>query len=82
MIRPSPKMFEDLAGMAGGVVNIASSFRLQIRNEIKARIEDTLTKMNAVPREEYEALQSSVQELRLQQEELLKKIEKLEKAKK
>ncbi len=80
MIRPSPKMFEDLAGMAGGAVSLISSIRLQIKNEVKARMDDALSQLDAVPREEYETLQTSVKELRTQQEILHKKIETLEKS--
>lgn len=61
--RPDPKAFDDIASLAGGAVNILASLRQQLRNEIKSRIDETIDRLDLVPREDYDALQARVDAL-------------------
>lgn len=53
-------MFDDLAGMAGGAVSLLSSLRTQLRHEIRARIDEIISRMDLVPRQDFEALEAMV----------------------
>lgn len=68
------KIFDDLARMAGGAVNLFSGLQLQIREEIRARVDEMLARMDVVPREDFERLEAMVTKLRLRQEELEKQL--------
>ena len=72
MIRPGAKALDDLAGMAGGAVSVVSSIRTQIRNEIRARMDEMATNMDLVPREDYERLEERVEKLTQRLEQLEK----------
>ncbi|MBU0859655.1 MAG: accessory factor UbiK family protein [Alphaproteobacteria bacterium] len=73
-MKPDPKIFDDLARMAGGAVNIFSGLQQQIREEIRSRVDEMLTRMDVVPREDFERLEAMVAKLRLRQEELEKQL--------
>ena len=73
------KILDDLAQMAGGAVSIASNLRTQIHQDIKARVEEMADRLDLVPREDFERLETMLKEYRLTQADLLKRIEKLEK---
>lgn len=69
-MKPDPSIFDDLARMAGGAVNIVSGLQQQVREEIRSRVDEMLTRMDLVPREDFERLEAMVAQLRLRQEEL------------
>ena len=69
-MKPDPRIFDDLARMAGGAVNIVSGLQQQVREEIRSRVDEMLTRMDLVPREDFERLEAMVAQLRLRQEEL------------
>lgn len=52
-----------MAKMAGGAVNVLSSVRQQIQDEIKARIDDMAARMDLVPREDMYRLEAMVKKL-------------------
>ena len=63
MIKPDPKIFDDLSRVAGGAMNVFSGFREQILNDIKARVEEVAARMDLVPREDFERLEAQVKAL-------------------
>ena len=73
-MKPDPKIIDDLARMAGGAVNIFSGLQQQAREEIRSRVDEMLTRMDLVPREDFERLEAMVVQLRLRQEELEKQL--------
>lgn len=73
-MKPDPKIIDDLARMAGGAVNIFSGLQQQVREEIRSRVDEMLTRMDLVPREDFERLEAMVIQLRLRQEELEKQL--------
>ena len=73
-MKPDPKIIDDLARMAGGAVNILSGMQQQVREEIRSRVDEMLSRMDVVPREDFERLEAMVAKLRLKQEELEKRL--------
>jgi BMFP domain-containing protein YqiC len=63
LIKPDPKIFDDLSRMAGGAMNVFSAFREQILGDIKARVEEIADRMDLVPREDLERLEARVDAL-------------------
>lgn len=61
--RPDPKMLDDLARVAGGAVNIFSGFQDQIRNDVRARMEEMATRLDLVPRDELEIAKGMIEKL-------------------
>lgn len=68
----------DLARMLGGVANVASAVRNQARSDIQARVEGIISRMDLVKRNEFEELETMLQQARTQQEELETRVAKLE----
>ncbi len=66
-----PKFFDDIARVAGGAMNVMSGLREQIRNDIKARVEEMAARLDLVPREDFDRLEALVKALS-------KKVETLE----
>ena len=62
-MKPDPRIFDDLSRVAGGAMNVFSAFREQILNDIKARVEEVASRMDLVPREDFERLEAQVKEL-------------------
>ncbi|MCC7305819.1 MAG: accessory factor UbiK family protein [Alphaproteobacteria bacterium] len=73
------KVLDDIARMAGGAVSIMSGLTKQAREEIRVRVEEFATRLDLVPRDEFERLEAVLQETRRMQERLVKRIESLEK---
>lgn len=61
--RPNTKAFDDIASIAGGAINIVASLRHQIRNEIKSRIDETIDRLDLVPREDLDVLQARLDDM-------------------
>lgn len=59
-------IFDDLARVAGGAMNVFSSLREQVTGDIKARVEDMAASMDLVPREDFDRLQDRVDALQKQ----------------
>ncbi len=81
-MKPDSRIFDDIARVAGGAVNIVSGMQQQIRDEIKVRVEEMAAKMDLVPREDFEHVEAMVKKLRAEQENLIKRIDALEGGKK
>ena len=73
------RIIDDIAHMTGGTVNVISGLNRNIKQDLKARIEEMATHLNLVPREDFERLEAMLVESRQTQEELLKRVETLEK---
>lgn len=63
VIKPDPRIFDDLTRVAGGAMNVFSALREQITSDIKARVEEMAARMDLVPREDFERLEAQVKEL-------------------
>ena len=51
-----PRFFEDLAGVAGGAISALAGLREEIEAIIKARIDETIRRLELVRREELDAV--------------------------
>ncbi len=63
MKKPDTQIFDDLARMAGGAMNVFSGLREQILADVKARVEEAAAHMDLVPRDDFDRLQMQVDAL-------------------
>lgn len=73
------KILEDLSQLAGGALSMASGLGRQIKEEIRARVDEIILKMDFVPRSEFERLEAMVQKLRDEQEKMAAALNKKKK---
>ena len=76
------KVFDDIAKVAGGAVNVMSGLSAEIKNEVRARVDELAHRLDLVPREDFEKLEAMLTEARKEQLELTKRVEALEGKKK
>ncbi len=77
-MKPKEKVLDDIARMAGGAVTIMSGLTKQARDEIRARADELATRLDLVPREDFDRLEAMLAEARKEQISLRKRIEALE----
>lgn len=65
-MKPDPRILDDLSRVAGGALNVFSGLREQILNDVRARFEDMASRMDLVPRDDFERLEAQVKELQKQ----------------
>jgi BMFP domain-containing protein YqiC len=81
-MKPREKVFDDIARVAGSAVSIMSGMTRQVKDEIRARVDELATRMDLVPREDFERLEAMLAETRRKVDALEKQIEKQPGAKK
>ena len=52
-----PKLFDDLAGVAGGAISALAGLRDEAEAIVRARIDETLRRLDLVRRDEFDAVQ-------------------------
>ena len=72
------RLFDDLARVAGGAVSLISTVHKQIKSDVSAHLGDVAGKMDLAERDELDRLMSMVTKLRLEQEEMKKRLDALE----
>jgi BMFP domain-containing protein YqiC len=72
------RLLDDLARMANGALNTLSGLREEIESRVRERVERMLADMDMVPREEFEAVKAMAQKARAAQEDLLARVDELE----
>ncbi len=75
------KVLDDIARVAGGAASMVSGIAQQVREEVRSRVDELAVKMDWVPREDFERLESRVAALEsaLKTQNFPKKREKLAK---
>ena len=73
-----PKIFDDIAKVAGGAVNILSGLQQQISQDIKARVDEMATKMDLVPRQDLDDAKAVIDSLNKRIDELEKRMDACE----
>jgi len=73
------KIIDDVARVAGGAVGVLSDAGREAKAIIRSKVDTLAQDMDLVPKEDYEVLESMVEALRSEQDELKERIEKLEK---
>ncbi len=64
-----PRIFEDMAGMAGGALSVLTGMRAEVEALVRARVEDVLRRLDVVRREEMDAALEMAARARAGQEE-------------
>lgn len=72
------KILDDVARVAGGAVSAFSSLRRQVKDEVRARIDELAQRLDLVPREDFDRVELMAFKAREEQANLLKRIEALE----
>lgn len=75
-------ILDDIAKVAGGAVGTLNSVREQIKNDIKARVEEVAMRLDLVPREDLERVEALLEKAISDQKELAERLDNLEKKKK
>lgn len=70
------KILDDLSQLAGGALSLASGLGRSIKQEIRARVDEMILRMDFVPRSEFERLEAQVKKLRDEQEKLMAELGK------
>jgi BMFP domain-containing protein YqiC len=73
-----PKFFDDLAGVAGGAMSALAGLREEMQSAIRARVEETVRRLDLVRREDFEAMAAVAQRAREQAEALELRVAALE----
>jgi len=73
-----PRFFDDLAGVAGGAMSALAGLREEAESMIRARVDETIRKLDLVRREDMEAVQELAANARAGQEALEARLAALE----
>ena len=73
-----PRFFDDLAGVAGGAFSALAGMREEIESTIRARVDETIRRLDLVKREDLEAVQEMASRARAGQEAAETRIAALE----
>ena len=73
-----PKFFDDLAGVAGGAISAFAGLKEELGSLVKARVEETMRRLDLVRRDEFEAMAEIARRARETSEALEKRVETLE----
>ena len=77
----SNKIVEDLTQLAGSAAGIMNDVRQQVRDDVKARVEELAGRMDLVPREDLEIIEAKLDKDMGDIAELQKRLDALEKGK-
>jgi BMFP domain-containing protein YqiC len=72
------RLFDDMARMAGGALNMLTGLKTEIEGVVRGQMENWLSAMNLVTREEFEVVRQMAAKARDDQESLLARIAALE----
>ena len=73
------KIIDDVARVAGGAVGMISDVSKEARDVVRSKIDTMAQDLDLVPREDFEKLEAMVAKLIEENEDLKKRIAKLEK---
>jgi BMFP domain-containing protein YqiC len=78
MTQAREKILDDMARLAGGTAGFVGGLKRQIKGDLKSRVDEMAQRMDLVPREDFERLESMLVKAREEQEALAKRITALE----
>lgn len=70
---------DDLAQLAGGAAGLLGSVQQQMREDIKTRVEEMATRLDLVPREDFERVEALLQKALDDQKQMQERLDALEK---
>jgi BMFP domain-containing protein YqiC len=73
-----PKFFDDLAGVAGGAMSALAGLREELTAMARARVDETVRRLDLVKREEFEAMAELARRAKSQVEALEARVALLE----
>lgn len=73
-----PRFFDDLAGVAGGAFSALTGLREEINAIVRSRVDEVLTGLQVVRREEFEVVRELAARARIGQEEAERRLAALE----
>ncbi len=73
-----PKIFDDLAGVAGGALSAIAGLREELSAMVRARVDEAVRRLELVKREEFEAMAELAKRAREQSEALSIRVAALE----
>ncbi|MEM8833922.1 MAG: accessory factor UbiK family protein [Pseudomonadota bacterium] len=77
----SNKIVEDLTQLAGSAAGIMNDVRQQVRDDVKARVEEFAGRMDLVPREDLEIVEAKLDKAMGDIAELQQRLDAVEKGK-
>ena len=69
-----PRFFDDLAGVAGGAISALAGLREEMEAVVRARVDETIRRLELVRREELDAVAELAANARLGQEQAETKV--------
>lgn len=75
----SNQLMDDLAQLAGGAAGLLGSVQQQMREDIKTRVEEVATRLDLVPREDFERVEALLQKALDDQKQMQERLDALEK---
>ena len=72
------RLLDDLARVASGAIGIAAGMRGEIEARLREQFEKILLQMDLVGREEFDAVKAMAAKARAEQEDLVKRVDVLE----
>src|SRR5690606_22968838 len=72
------RILDDVARFAGGAVSALGGIRRQVKDEVRARVDEFAQKLDLVPREDFERLELMLYKAREEQTRLHERLEALE----
>jgi len=72
------RLFDDFARMAGGALNMLTGFKSEVEQLVRQQMENWVSTLNLVTREEYETVRQMAAKARDEQEALLARVAALE----
>ncbi|GAN67564.1 accessory factor UbiK family protein [Acetobacter orleanensis] len=73
-----PRFFDDLAGVAGGALSALTGAKEEMNAIVRSRVDEVLTSLQVVRREEFEVVRELAARARIGQEEAERRITALE----
>lgn len=72
-------LLDDIAKVAGGAAGTLNSVREQIKNDVKARVEEVAMRLDLVPREDLDRVEALLEKAISDQKEMALRLDALEK---
>jgi BMFP domain-containing protein YqiC len=76
------KVLDDIARVAGGAVNIISGLQQQVRDDMRARVEEMAARLDLVPRDDFDQARAMIAKLSKQVDALESRLDAIEGKKK
>lgn len=73
-----PRLFDDLAGVAGGAISALAGVREEVNALVRSRVDEVLGQLQVVRREEFEVMRELAARARMAGEDAEKRITALE----